>query len=389
MLAFVIAGHDLRRRLRDRTAWVLGFVAPFALSAIMGLAFGSADNTALIRVAVADAENTPVSRGYIDQILRSLSLGPGVAIVRTDDLAVAEELYSARRVGAAIGLAPGLTWHIATNRLPQYRTFSSRTRPLGKAVVDAFIAGMTLRQVTGPIVSEALVTAGVAEAPRWHAMNAAVNAPPVVRIAEDEVSQRGSPLGFIGPSMAIVFLFLSVGQAANGVLAERTIGTLTRMQAGPVGLGSIIAGKTLSIVALMFASVVTLWGATTLTFDAYWGPPGAVLVLCAVTVLAIAAIGLFVTVSAGSPATAQVAAAAVAFVLALLGGNFFPPGSLPPFLERLALLTPNGWALDGFTTLSLDHGSVGDILRPLVVLAVIAAVVGTAAVVRFRRAVVA
>jgi ABC-2 type transport system permease protein len=208
-----------------------------------------------------------------------------------------------------------------------------------------------------------------------------------VRIADDALARRGSPLGYFAPAMGIVFLFLSVGAAANSVLAERATGTMARLQAAPTGLGAVVAGKTVSIVGLMFTSMLSLWGATTLLFGAHWGEPVAVVALIAATVFAIAAIGLFVTVAARTEAMAQAATGGVAFVLAILGGNFFPPGSLPPVMERLALLTPNGWSLDGFTTLTLDAGSLGDVARPIVVLSTIALVVGTAALVRFRRVV--
>ena len=41
-----IALNDLRRRVRDRTALGLAFVAPFTMAAIVGLAFGSSNSAA-------------------------------------------------------------------------------------------------------------------------------------------------------------------------------------------------------------------------------------------------------------------------------------------------------------------------------------------------------
>jgi ABC-2 type transport system permease protein len=262
-----------------------------------------------------------------------------------------------------------------------------RTRPLGKAVAEAFVAGSRLRQATGVVLVQSLQNAGLSGQPLLTSVVATLTNPPVVRIADTRVQQRGSPLGYFAPSMAIVFLFLSVGGAANSVLAERATGTMARMQAAPIGFGAVVAGKTLSIASLMMLSVLSLWGSTTLAFGAHWGPPLAVLVLCTVTVAAIGALGLFVTVSARTPAGAQSASAAVAFTFALLGGNFFPPGSLPPLLEKLAYLTPNGWSLDGFTTLALDHGELRDVVIPIAVLTSMAVVIGAVAIGRFRRAV--
>ena len=360
-IAFVVALHDLRRRLRDRTAIMTAFVAPFMLASIMGLAFGDDDNPPQIRVAVADAEGSPVSRARVDRALHSLSLGPGIRVVRVDSADEAHRLYAENRVAAAI-------------TTPPLRLESSDDRPFADAIGNTVVAGLRLQSDTERMLTDV----GVANL---------VRTAPASRVADNDVIAEGNPLSYFGPSMAIVFLFMLVGVTANGLLAERAGGTMARMQVAPIGIGTVIAGKTASIMALMLLSVLSLWGATTLVFGAHWGAPLAVLILAVAAVGAIGALGLFVTVAARTESTAQVAAAALGFVLALLGGNFFPPGSLPPLLETLSLATPNGWALEGFTTLSLDRGTLNDVLQPVVILMAITAVVGTAAIVKLRTAV--
>lgn len=363
----VVAFHDLRRRLRDRTALMIAFAAPFVLSSLMGFAFGDSDTAGQIRVAVADLEDSPESRAHLDDALRTLSLGPSIGVFRVESTDHARELYAARRVAAAITLPADFT---ATDR-PDVQVQSSEDRPFGDHIARAIRAGLLLRGDAQRLVPD----------------RALVEAPSATRVADDDVLAQGTPLSYFGPSMAVVFLFMLVGVTANGLLAERAGGTLARLRVAPVGMGAVIAGKTLSIVVLMLLSILSLWGATTLVFGAHWGTPLAVLLLAIAVVGAIGALGLFVTVAARTESTAQVAAAGLGFVLALLGGNFFPPGSLPPLLETLSLATPNGWALDGFTTLSLDRGGLGDVLQPLVILTLITAVVGSAAVVRLKTAV--
>jgi len=383
--ALQIARNDLSRRLRDRTALVIAFVAPVALAGIMGVTFGSGDNTALVKIAVADADNTPQTQFFIDRVLDSMSLGGGVAVVRLTDVAEARRLYEQHGVAAAIELMPGSARQLRLGSRPLIDRQSSRTRPLGKAVSDGFFAAATVRSLTLQLI---LTTLANDRVPPPQVLAAAVdpaNSATRARIADDPVNRRASPLGYYAPAMGIVFLFLSVGGAANSVLAERAAGTMARLRAAPIGLGAVVAGKTISILTLMLASMLSLWGATSALFHAHWGDPVAVLALIAATTASIAAIGLFVTASAKTEAMAQAATGGLAFVLAIFGGNFFPPGSLPPALEKLALLTPNGWALDGFTTLTLDAGRFGDIVRPVVVLTIIAAVAGTAGIIRFRR----
>ena len=66
----------------------------------------------------------------------------------------------------------------------------------------------------------------------------------------------------------------------------------------------------------------------------------------------------------------------VAFLLALFGGNFFPPGALPDLFEKASRLTPNGAALQAFARLSIDDAPVRAILPAIAVLLVIGFVCG-------------
>jgi ABC-type multidrug transport system permease subunit len=75
----------------------------------------------------------------------------------------------------------------------------------------------------------------------------------------------------------------------------------------------------------------------------------------------------------------------VGFGLALLGGNFFPPGALPDSFEKLSRLTPNGVALQAFAKLSIDGGTLRSIVPSLLALLAIGAVTGFAAVARLGR----
>ena len=69
--------------------------------------------------------------------------------------------------------------------------------------------------------------------------------------------------------------------------------------------------------------------------------------------------------------------AVVAFVFALLGGSFFQPGGLPDVLEKVALLTPNGWALRALTSIGAGRAGIVDVLPAIAVLLAIGAVTAT------------
>ena len=58
-----IALKDLRQRLRDRSAIVLGFIAPLAVAWLISVAFGSAGSFHA-NVAVVDLDGGPVAAGF-------------------------------------------------------------------------------------------------------------------------------------------------------------------------------------------------------------------------------------------------------------------------------------------------------------------------------------
>jgi ABC-2 type transport system permease protein len=57
-------------------------------------------------------------------------------------------------------------------------------------------------------------------------------------------------------------------------------------------------------------------------------------------------------------------------------------------MRRLALLTPNGWALRGFTDLATGSGHIGTVGTPVAAILTFTAVVGIIAAVSARRLVV-
>jgi ABC-2 type transport system permease protein len=124
-------------------------------------------------------------------------------------------------------------------------------------------------------------------------------------------------------------------------------------------------------------------------FGADWGDPLAVVVLTVTSVLAAIGITAMVVTLARTAEQADGLSALVVFTLALLGGNFVYLPQLPDLLQRLSLLTPNGWALRGYVDLVADGGGLGTVAAPAAVTAAFGLATGTVALIRARRMVLA
>ncbi len=337
-VAWVVAARELRSRLRDRSAWIVGVVAPVALALIVSFAFGGRDAGFQAEVGyVPDAE-------LVDAFVANALEHPDAAGVWTArpfaTVADAEAALAAGEVAALV---------------------LASADPLGLDVV---------RAARAPIAGDALAATARAFAARAaegaDASASWTEAP--VRLAE------GGAAAYFGPAMAMLFVFFTLAAAPRSLLAERRHGTLARVRAAPVSLVAVVAGKALAAAALGFVGMLAVWAVTSWVFGVSWGDPLAVVAILLAFLLAAAGIATLACAYARSDAEADGLVSSIAFVLAMVGGNFVVLGDMPPALRTVALATPNGRALDAFTTLAADGGGIATIVAPL--LAILAFAVG-------------
>jgi linearmycin/streptolysin S transport system permease protein len=387
----LVAGKDLRQRLRDRSALVIAFIAPFVLASIIGLAFGG-DVAFRATYAVADADRGPVAAGFTDGILASPGLRDLIT-VREVDPAEARALVDRGEVDAAFLLPAGLSASVQEGRPATVTVVEAGDNPIAgqvaRSLAEAYAAELTATRLA---VATAIDTAGRAptedEARRLGERAAAARLP--VRLVEGQVGGRTiEAANYFGPSMAIFFLFFTVSFGARSILAERQQGTLRRLLATAAPPGGVLAGKALAAFILGTSSVLVMWLATTVVFGADWGDPVAVVALTISSVLSAIGITALVVTLAKTDEQADGYSSLVVFTLALLGGNFVYVAQLPEALQRASLLTPNGWALRGFVDLVADGGGLATVALPVAVTLTLGLVTGGLALYRARRMVMA
>jgi ABC-2 type transport system permease protein len=388
----LIAAKDLRQRLRDRSGLVIAFVAPFLLAAIIGLAFGSGDGFRFSATyAVVDDDRGPLATRFVDGVLA----GPGLADVvtlRRVDAAEARDLVDRGEADAAFLIPAGFSASVQRGGSATVTVLEAGASPVAGQVARSLAEGYAAQlAATGLSVRTAMDAAGraptQAEANRLGEQAAGRQLP--VRLVDGGVGAREiKPANYFGPSMAIFFLFFTVSFGARSILIERRQGTLRRLLASAAPPGAVIAGKALAAFVLGVTSVLVMWLATSLVFGADWGDPLAVVALTVSSVLAAIGITAMVVTLARTDEQADGYSSLVVFTLALLGGNFIYLAQLPDLLQRLSLLTPNGWALRGFVDLVADGGGLETVAAPVAVTAAFGLATGAVALVRARRLVV-
>jgi ABC-2 type transport system permease protein len=346
-----IALKDLRQRLRDRSAIVLGFIAPVAVAALISSAFGSAGSFHA-DVAVVDLDKGPVATGFTTFVS-----GPDLANLLTvkpvTSEADARASVAKGDLSAAFVIPKGYSAAVT----------SGKSQPITiLASVDSSIAEQVARSLAQSYTAQieavqlSVVSAVAAGAPHTSVGKLAQEAS-AVRLPEQTVTLPAGTRALTGtsyyaPAMGIFFMFFAIGFGARGFFLERTGGTLDRLAAAPIGPATILAGKSLATFVYGVASLGTVWVVTSLAFDARWGPPLIVLAMILALALTMVSLTALVITAARTERQADGWASMLTFGLVLLGGNFVFIGGAPPLVRTLALLTPNGWALRAFTDLA-------------------------------------
>lgn len=385
-VVLAIAAKDLRQRLRDRSAWVIVFLAPVLISALMALAFNN-NSEFRANIGVVDLDRGPAATG-LTQVLKSPELEGTVHVRSYDDEGAARRAVDAGSVHAAIVVPKGFTQALHGGTAAPVRILDSvdfgLQAQLARAVTESYVA-----QVNADRLSVA--TAVAAGAPQRDVPELAAEAA-LLRLPE-EVRAEGLPddalkvISYFGPSMGMFFVLFTVGFGARGYFVEQQQGTLDRIAAAPVGRGALLLGKSVSTFVYSLAGLATVTLVSWLAFGASWADPLGVAALSVAMAVCVVCLTALVVALVRTEQQAQGLASILVFALVLLGGNFVFASGTTPLIRRLALFTPNGWALRGFTDLGTGVRGWAAVGAPLLGIAAFSAAVAavTALLLRLRR----
>jgi ABC-2 type transport system permease protein len=375
-----IAGKDLRRRIRDRTAVLVAVVLPFGLAGIFSLTLGGAgsgDFDATVAVANEDIA------GHLPDAFVELVTGIGSVSVREVETGgKAEELVRARTADAAVVFPEGFTRSVERGTGGDIEVIGAPDSGIA-SLITVSLARSFASGLDAVALSIAAASSPGAQPDPGLVERARALRPPVMVASSAAEDTAATPSTFFAIGMAVFFLFFTVEFGVRGLLEEREGGTLARLLVAPVRPSSILLGKGLASLAMGLVSTTLLVIASNRLLDADWGNPVGVALLIVSGVLA--AVGVTALVSTLATTTAQAGAyvSIVAVVGGLLGGTFFPISEAGVF-GAIRFLSPQGWLMEGFTTLSYG-GSLDQIWAPLVGVMTIAIATGTIAWVRARR----
>jgi ABC-2 type transport system permease protein len=393
---FLIGIKDLKLMFRDRAALILILLAPFLLTLGMGLVTGrfsggGSSGISDIPIVVVNLDKDSLGDALVD-VFNSEDLADLVEPTSSGDADAARLLVDGDEVAAAIIIPAGFTQSVipqnesaVSNEEITIEFYSNPSRPTSagiiKAILDGFMARLNEMRLSGMTSVSQLIISGrislqdanqVGEEMGARLQNDAGNTNEATAISLKTSTSEGEAvefdaLSYFAPGMALMFLMYTVSYGGRSILAEKSQGTLPRLLVSPTNSLQVLGGKVFGIFLTGAAQMLILIGASALFLQLKWGDALGLVLLVLAAVFGATGWGLLITALARTPAQVGSVGSAVMLIFAMLGGSFVQLDNLPDIVQMLGKITPNAWAMDGFTTLAFG-GTLTSLSTPLLAL---------------------
>ena len=434
---FAMIRKDLQLFLTDRRAVIMSLVAPIALASFFGAIFSGSGNgdTAKIPIAIVDQDNSAVSKAILagaqtdkylmvttptadearDRVKKgtvtvAVVIPPGFgdaagrAFFAGNDKPSLNMWYDPSH-GAELGLVRG----ILTEHVMQSVSAEMFTGEQGQKLVDETLSRLDQSALPGLSGQQQTMLRDLLQSARKFynqpsapggSSNGAADASGATSgarrgitmpytVAEeavtsgDNVTYNGYAHSFAG--FGIQFLLFASIDLGVGILLERQRGLWKRLRSAPLSRVTLLLGKAASGTLIALLTLVVSFAFAIIVFKVriHGSLPGFVAVAIATAVMA-STFGLLIASLGKTPGGTRGIASLSVLMMVMLGGAWVPSFIFPAWLQRLTVVVPARWAVDGFDAMTWRGLGFGSAITPVLVMLGFALVFGTLAIVRFR-----
>ncbi|MFN8403377.1 MAG: ABC transporter permease [Anaerolineales bacterium] len=357
-----------------------------------GVPSGNEDNR--VRLVVVDQAQTEISRQLIAELENSTSVRPDPM-----SLAEAEEEFDSRRVSALLIIPAGLDAESIQNGAAQL-DFRQLPNDLDASIAERAVQ-TAIRRVTS-IVSAAIFavdeakargTFESAEAEQAYFNQSLELAKSLQEDTPERVTtiQGNTPDNFdydpqanVSAGQLITWVFIPLFGISALFAYERQQGTLRRILTSPTSKATLLLGTISGQVVMALIQMTLLVLFAYFAFKLNWGNPLAVFLILACSALAAAAIGTAMGTFIKSEGQASGLSIMAGMLMGMLGGCWFPLELFPPVMQKIAMIFPTYWSMQGLLDLLLRGGGLINVLPEAGVLLGFAVIFFSVGVWRFR-----
>jgi ABC-2 type transport system permease protein len=417
---------DLKLFFTDRRAVVVGLLVPILCGSFFGYLFGGqkgSTETSKLLVLVIDQDESDISRGLVTQLAsdKNLDVKPSTPDAARDAVRKGKAI-AAIIIPKDFGTNAG---HALFTRAikPELGLFYDPSHAMELAMVKGILNGAVMQTVTKEMFSgksgRELVTESIAQlekidmsaenrtalrdlldgVKKWNEQrersetldqgefSGGLTLPYETReqaiTSGRNVEYNGYAHSFAGMGVQfILFMGLDVGIA---LLMLRQSGLWQRLRAAPLSRTVLLGSRAVSAALIAGFILLVLFGFARIVFGVHiQGSFAGFLGVCAAFSLMTAAFGLLVAALGETVEATRGYSIMATIVMVMLGGAWVPTFLFPMWLQKLTVIIPTRWAIDGLDAMTWRGLGFSSALAPIGVLLLFTLLFGALAVTRFR-----
>ena len=185
--------------------------------------------------------------------------------------------------------------------------------------------------------------------------------------------------------MGIQFILFVGIEVGVGLLLQRQRGVWKRLRAAPLSRGVLLGSRATSAAMTSMFVLMVLFGFARVVFGVrIQGSMAGFLGVCLAFSLMTASWGLLIAALGKTPEATRGLSIVTTLLMVMLGGAWVPTFVFPPWLQKLTVVIPTRWAMDGLDATTWRGLGFSAAALPIALLTGCALAFGVLAVMRFR-----
>ncbi|WP_274366067.1 ABC transporter permease [Paenibacillus thermotolerans] len=383
MKVWIIAWKDIKIRLKDRKGVALFLLLPILLTAILGTALkgvldDDTNSMPKMTIAVYNADSGELGARLIEDVLQNERL---VSHITIHSLTSKEEVESQMIDGkddVGLIIPQDFSRKVQAAESARLEVLQDQGKPMISQMVRSIVTSYADRAGTAALAAKEVmtqlsqsmqtpVTASTAEEVLAQIADQALGEHTFV--ADQPIGKKAvSSMQYYAAAMLAMFLLYNATVGAKMIVNERSIETLARLMNTPTSKTSIILGKYVGTLSFSIIQLLIFMGVTYAVFGVDWGDNVLQsIVIGLMYAVAVSGLSMMIAAMIANEQTIETISGLGVQILAALGGSMVPIAVFPDFMRKIAHITPNTWALNGF--IDIMSGTTWQaLLLPMIVL---------------------